>query len=57
MGLLKAIIIFTLSCIATVIIHNNIDNYKDKYFIKPIYPYITKCNTLVLIIFLILVLI
>ena len=57
MGLLKAIIVFTLSCIVTVIIHNNIDNYKDNYFIKPIYPYITKCNTLVLIIFLMLILV
>jgi len=57
MGLIKAVIIFAIACISTIILHDNLDKYKDKPYIKPIYPWLTKCNTLVLITFFILILI
>ena len=55
MGLLKAIFVFACSAIITMI-NNNIVEYKDNVFIKPIYPMINKCNILVFIIFLMLIL-
>ena len=56
MGLLKAIFIFACAAIFTIIIDNNIEQYRDNVIIKPIYPLINKCNILVLIIFLMLIL-
>ena len=56
MGLLKAIFIFTCAAIITIDIDNNIEQYKDNVFIRPIYPAINKCNILVFIIFLMLIL-
>ncbi len=56
MGLLKAIFIFTFAAIITIVIDNNIEQYKDNVFIRPIYPAINKCNILVFIIFLMLIL-
>ncbi len=56
MGLLKAIFIFTCAAIITIVIDNNIEQYKDNVFIRPIYPAINKCNILVFIIFLMLIL-
>lgn len=56
MGLLKAILVFACSAIITIVIDNNIEEYKDNVFIKPIYPMINKCNILVFIVFLMLIL-
>ncbi len=56
MGLLKAIFIFACSAIVTMVIDNNIEQYKDNVIIKRIYPMINKCNILVFVIFLMLIL-
>ena len=44
--------VFACFVIITIVIDNNIVEYKDNVFIKLIYPMINKCNILVFIIFL-----